>query len=106
MKDFDPDILPGASVLSQVNIERLFGIQRHNQNNTEFFSVLSIPVLVYPPSSLVVDVLSDQAPSRRKGRPPKPDRPSASNRIAKMFPCTFCPKSYGTKQSLQVISQI
>ena len=98
MKDFDPDILPGASVLSQVNIERLFRIQRH--------SVLSIPVLVYPPSSLVVDVLSDQAPSRRKGRPPKPDRPSASNRIAKMFPCTFCPKSYGTKQSLQVISQI
>ena len=51
MKDFDPDILPGASVLSQVNIERLFRIQRH--------SVLSIPVLVYPPSSLVVDVLSD-----------------------------------------------
>ena len=45
MKDFDPDILPGASVLSQVNIERLFRIQRH--------SVLSIPVLVYPPSSLV-----------------------------------------------------
>ena len=37
----------------------------------------------------------------RKGRPPKPDRPSASE---KKFPCEFCEKRYGTKQSLQVES--
>ena len=39
------------------------------------------------------------ADHRRKGRPPKPDRPSASE---KKFPCDFCQKRYGTKQSLQV----
>ena len=46
--------------------------------------------------SSVVEVLADQ---KRKGRPPKPDRPSASE---KKFPCVFCEKRYGTKQSLQV----
>ena len=46
--------------------------------------------------SSVVEVLADQ---KRKGRPPKPDRPSASER---KFPCVFCEKRYGTKQSLQV----
>ena len=39
------------------------------------------------------------ADQRRKGRPTKPDRPSASE---KQFPCEFCEKRYGTKQSLQV----
>ena len=47
--------------------------------------------------SSVVEVLA--ADQRRKGRPTRPDRPSASE---KKFPCEFCQKRYGTKQSLQV----
>ena len=47
--------------------------------------------------SSVVEVLA--ADKRRKGRPTKPDRPLASE---KKFPCEFCEKRYGTKQSLQV----
>ena len=47
--------------------------------------------------SSVVDVLA--ADKKRKGRPTKPDRPSATE---KKFPCEFCQKRYGTKQSLQV----
>ena len=50
--------------------------------------------------SSVVEVLADQSTQRRKGRPIKPDRPSATE---KKFPCAFCQKRYGTKQSLQVI---
>ena len=47
--------------------------------------------------SSVVEVLA--ADKRRKGRPTKPDHPLASE---KKFPCEFCEKRYGTKQSLQV----
>ena len=52
---------------------------------------------VFSVHSSVVEVLA--ADKRRKGRPTKPDRPSASEN---KFPCEFCEKRYGTKQSLQV----
>ena len=52
---------------------------------------------VFSVHSSIVEVLA--ADQRRKGRPTKPDRPLASE---KKFPCEFCEKRYGTKQSLQV----
>ena len=52
---------------------------------------------VFSIQSSAVEVLA--ADQKRKGRPTKPDRPSATE---KKFPCEFCQKRYGTKQSLQV----
>ena len=78
---------------SQVSNQRLVSMKLQcfecSLNHFFFSSVSSL-------QSSVVEVLADQ---KRKGRPPKPDRPSASE---KKFPCVFCEKRYGTKQSLQV----